>query len=161
MLKFPQSHHKSDQACTLEELISHHNGPEDIHEYWCNSCNMLTFARRHSIISQYPEVLCIVLDCKKTNDTIMKLVVKYHLHGLQPSQCVQEHQDNVGLQYDLIGTVHHTVNRGKSGHYIAVCQHQDSNGWFTYDDEPRGALPGLGWYGSMYKFLLVTNLGGH
>ncbi len=31
--------------------------------------------------------------------------------------------------------MHHKVNRGKSGHYIAVCQHQDSNGWFTYDDE--------------------------
>jgi ubiquitin C-terminal hydrolase len=84
MLKFPQSHHKSDQACTLEELISHHNGPEDIHdEYQCNIYNMLTFARWHSIISQYPKVLCIVLGRRKTNDTIIKLAVKYHLLGLQ------------------------------------------------------------------------------
>ena len=33
------------------------------------------------------------------------------------------------------GTVHHKVSRGKSGHYIAVCEHQDSNNWFSYDDE--------------------------
>jgi ubiquitin C-terminal hydrolase len=33
MLHFPQLHHESDHACTLEELISHHNAPEDIHDY--------------------------------------------------------------------------------------------------------------------------------
>jgi hypothetical protein len=27
------------------------------------------------------------------------------------------------------------VNRGKSGHYIAICEHQDSNSWFLYDDD--------------------------
>jgi hypothetical protein len=97
VLKFPQSHHESDQVCTLKELISHHNGPEDIHDYRCNSCDMLTFARQHSIINQYLKVLCIVLGRKKTNDTIIKLAVKYHLLGLQSSQCVQEHQENVGL----------------------------------------------------------------
>ena len=75
MLKFPQSHHASDQACTLGELISHLNAPEDIHEYQSNSCDMLTFARQHNIISQYAKVLCIVLGRKKTNDTIMKLAV--------------------------------------------------------------------------------------
>ncbi len=36
MLKFPQSHHESDHACTLEELISHHNAPEDIQQYQCD-----------------------------------------------------------------------------------------------------------------------------
>ena len=36
MLKFPQSHHESDHTCTLEELISHHNAPEDVQEYLCN-----------------------------------------------------------------------------------------------------------------------------
>ncbi len=37
MLKFPQSHHESDHACTLEELISHHNAPEDIQQYQCDN----------------------------------------------------------------------------------------------------------------------------
>ncbi len=45
MLKFPQSHHESDQACTLEELISHHNAPDDIQQYQCDNCNMWTCAR--------------------------------------------------------------------------------------------------------------------
>ena len=115
MLKFPQSHHESDQACTLQELISHHNVPEDIHDYRCNDCNMPTCARPHSIISQYPKVLCIVLSHKKSNDTIIKLAVQYPLRG-------------------VFGTIHHKVNRGKSDHYIAVCEHQDSNKWFSYDD---------------------------
>ena len=99
MLKFPQSHHESDHPYTLKELISHHYGPQDIHDYRCDRWDMLTFARQHIIISQYPKVLCIVLGCKKTNDTIIKLVG--NLHGLQPSQYVQEHKDNAGLQYVL------------------------------------------------------------
>ncbi len=32
-------------------------------------------------------------------------------------------------------TVHHKVNKGKSGHYIASCEHRDSNSWFSYDDD--------------------------
>jgi ubiquitin C-terminal hydrolase len=116
MLKFPQSHHESDHKCTLEELISHHNAPEDIQQYRCDYCNMPTCVTGHSIISQYPKVLCIVLSRKKSNDTILKLAVQYPLHG-------------------LFGTVHHNVNRGKSGHYIAIFEHQDSNSWFSYDDE--------------------------
>jgi ubiquitin C-terminal hydrolase len=116
MLKFLQSHHESGHACTLEELISRHNAPEDIQEYQCNECNMRTCVRQHSIISQYPKVLCNVLLRKKSNDTIIKLAVQYPLRG-------------------LFGTVHHKASRGKSGHYIAVCEHQDSNNWFSYDDE--------------------------
>ena len=116
MLKFLQSLHESDHACTLEELISHHNAPEGILEYWCNECDMRTCARWHSIISQYPKVLCIVLSHKKSNDTIIKSAVQYPLRG-------------------LFGTVHHKASRGKSGHYIAICEHQDSNNWFSYYDE--------------------------
>jgi ubiquitin C-terminal hydrolase len=115
MLKFPQSHHESDQARTLEELISLHNAPDDIHQYQCDSCNMRTCARQHSIISKYPKILCIVLPHKKSNETKIKLAVQYPLHG-------------------LFGSVHHKANRGKSGHYIPICEHQDSNNWFSYDD---------------------------
>jgi hypothetical protein len=38
---------------------------------------------------------------------------------------------------------------------LAPVQHESFS-----SDKPRGASPGLGWYG-MYKFLLVTNFGGH
>ncbi len=30
MLTFPQPHHESDQACTVEDLIAHHCGTQDI-----------------------------------------------------------------------------------------------------------------------------------
>ena len=44
----------------------------------------------------------------------------------------------MAVQYPLrglFGTVHHKVIRGKSGHYIVVCEHQDSiSRWFSYDD---------------------------
>ncbi len=104
ILKFPQSHHESNHACTLEELISHHNAPVDIQQYWCDNYNMPTCATKHSITSQYPKVLCTVLSRKKSNETIIKSAVQYPLRG-------------------LFGTVHHKVNRGKSGHYIAICEH--------------------------------------
>jgi hypothetical protein len=35
----------------------------------------------------------------------------------------------------LFGSAHRKVNRGKSGHYIAIREHQDSNSWFSYDDD--------------------------
>jgi hypothetical protein len=116
MLKFPQSHHESDHACTLKELISHHNVPEDIQQYPCDNSNMPTCATKDSIISQYPKVLFIVLSRKKSNETKIKLAVQYPLSG-------------------LFGTVHHKVNRVKSGHYMVFCEHQDSNSWFSYDDD--------------------------
>jgi ubiquitin C-terminal hydrolase len=115
MLHFPQLHHESDHACTLKELISHHNAPEDIHDYQCITCNMRTCASKHSIISQYPKILCIVLSHKKSNETKIKSAVQYPLCG-------------------LFGSVHHKANRGKSGHYIAICEHRGSNDWFSYDD---------------------------
>ena len=116
MLHFPQSHHESNLACTLDELISHHNAPEDIHDYQCITCNMRTCASKHSIISQYPKILCIVLSHKKSNETKIKSAVQYPLCG-------------------LFGSVHHKANRDKSGHYTAICEHRDSNTWFSYDDD--------------------------
>ena len=77
---------------------------------------MPTCATLHSIISQYPKILCIVLSRKKSNETKIKSAVRYPLCG-------------------LFGNVHHKVNRGKSGHYIAICEHKDSNSWFSYDDQ--------------------------
>ena len=76
---------------------------------------MQTYATKHSIISQYPKILCIVLPRKKSNETKIKLGVQYPLRG-------------------LFGSVHLKANRGKRGHYIAICEHWDSNDWFSYDD---------------------------
>jgi hypothetical protein len=44
------------------------------------------------------------------------LAIQYPLHG-------------------LFGSVQHKLNRNKSGHYIAICEHRDSNNWFSYDDD--------------------------
>jgi hypothetical protein len=117
ILHFPQSHHESDHhACTLNDLISHHNAPAEINDYQCRICNMPTTATKEGFISQYPKIMCIVLSRWKSNETKINLAVHYPLPG-------------------LFGSVHHKANRGKSGHYIAICEHRDSNDWFSYDDE--------------------------
>ena len=116
MLKFPPLHHESDHACTLDDLISYHNAPEEIHDYQCIICNMQTIARQERVISQYPKIMCIVLSRWKLNETKIKLAVQYPLSG-------------------LFGSVHHKANRNKSGHNIAMCDHRASNIWFSYDDD--------------------------
>ncbi len=69
MLHFPQSHHESDQECTLEDLISHHNVTAEINDYQCSICNMQTIARQERVISQYPNIMCIVQSRWKLNET--------------------------------------------------------------------------------------------
>ncbi len=59
--------------------------------------------------------MCIVLSRWKSNETRIESAVQYPLRG-------------------LFGSVHDKMNRGKSGHYIAICEHRDSNDWFSYDD---------------------------
>jgi hypothetical protein len=56
------------------------------------------------------------MDSWKSNETKIKSTVQYPLRG-------------------LFGGVHHKANRGKSGHYIAICEHRDSNNLFSYDDD--------------------------
>jgi hypothetical protein len=72
--------------------------------------------QQERFISQYPKIMCIVLSRWKSNETNINLAVQYPLRG-------------------LFGSVHHKANRGKSGHYIAICEHRDSNDWFSYDDD--------------------------
>jgi hypothetical protein len=81
---------------------------------------MPTIASKEGFISQYPKIMCIVLSRWKSNETKIKSAVQYPLHGLLGS---------------LFGSVHHKSNRGKSGHYIAICEHRASNGWISYDDD--------------------------
>jgi hypothetical protein len=104
MLHFPPLHHESDHACTLDDLISHHNAPEEIHDYQCIIWNMPTIATEERVISQYPKIMCIVLSHWKLNETKIKSAVQYPLGG-------------------LFGSVHHKANRNKSGHCIAICEH--------------------------------------
>ncbi len=105
ILHFPQPYHESDHhACTLSDLISHHNATAEINDYQCSICNMPTIARQERSISQYPKIMCIVLSRWKSNETKINLVVQYPLCG-------------------LFGSVQHKANRGKSGHYIAICEH--------------------------------------
>jgi hypothetical protein len=59
--------------------------------------------------------MCIVLSRWGQDDTRNDLAVTYPLKG-------------------LFGSVHHNMNRGKSGHYIAICESQDPQYWFLYDD---------------------------
>jgi ubiquitin C-terminal hydrolase len=116
ILHFPQSHHESDHhTCILSDLISHHNATAKINDYQCSICNMPTIARQKRFISQYPKIMCIVLSRWKSNETKINSAVQYPLRG-------------------LLGSVHHKGNRGKSGHYIAICEHRDSNNLFSYDD---------------------------
>ena len=120
ILHFPQSHHESNHTCTLNDLINHHNATAEINNYQCSICNMPTIASKEGFISQYPKIMCIVLSRWKSNETKIKSAVQYPLHGLLGS---------------LFGSVHHKSNRGKSGHYIAICEHQASNSWISYDDD--------------------------
>ena len=102
MLHFPPSHHEGDHhTCTLNELIRHHNETAEIDSYQCSICNTQTIASSERMISQYPKIMCIVLSRWGPNDTKNDSAVTYPLQG-------------------LFGSVHHKMNRGKSGHYIAI-----------------------------------------
>jgi hypothetical protein len=41
-----------------------------------------------------------------------------------------------GLQYDLVGTIHHKPSGTDSGHYTSICHslQSQSHRWFNYDD---------------------------
>ena len=71
MLNFPEEHHPSNLGCTLEELINHHYGQKEINDYQCNDCTRKTTARQCTFIHQFPKILCIHLDRKKPDGTIM------------------------------------------------------------------------------------------
>ena len=117
VLQLPPSHQDSEQqTCTLDELIRRHNETAECEDYQCTICNTRTTARSARRISQYPKILCIVLSRWGQDDTRNDLAVTYPLQG-------------------LFGSVHHNMNKGKSGHYIAICESQDPHYWFLYDDD--------------------------
>ena len=117
VLQLPPSHQEGvHQTCTLEELIHLLNKTAELEDYQCTICKTRTTARSARRISQYPKIMCIVLSRWGQDDTRNDLAVTYPLQG-------------------LFGSVHHKMNRGKSGHYIAICDSRDPNYWFLYDDD--------------------------
>ena len=134
MLNFPEEHHPSNLDCTLEQLINHHYGQKEINDYQCNDCTRKTTARQCTFIHQFPKILCIHLDRKKPDGTIICSPIAYPVHG-NPVICLKLSQKDVGSQYDLIGTVHQKAGkRGNSCHYTAVCKSGATKDWYKYDD---------------------------
>jgi ubiquitin C-terminal hydrolase len=80
LMHFPGSHHEAtptNQKCTLNSLIEHHFELEDLPDYDCLTCGRRTLATRRIQISCYPVILCIILGCKKNDDTRITLAVNY------------------------------------------------------------------------------------
>ncbi len=141
MLNFPEELHPSNLDCTLEQLVNHHYGKREINDYQCNDCTRKTTARQCSFICQFPKILCIHLDRKKPDGTIICSPVMYPLRN--PVICLKSSHKDVGSQYDLLGTVHHKAGkRGNSCHYTAVCKSQVTKDWYKYDDhQARVPIP--------------------
>jgi hypothetical protein len=128
MLTFPQPHHESDQDCTVEDLITHHCGTQDIEDYQCSCCNDRKLAKKVTSITTCPPILCIVLCRRKLDGGSIKSAVQFHVSGFNIRK------DD--LQYNLVGTVHHSPSRPDQGHYMSICKSKRSQlrNWFNYND---------------------------
>ncbi len=70
----------------------------------------------HDVVIPWLVYLCFI------SGTIICSSVAYPVHG-NPVSCFKLSHEDVGSQYDLIGTVHHKARkRGNSRHYTAVCK---------------------------------------
>ncbi len=116
MLTFPQPHHESDQDCTVEDLITHHCGTQDIEDYQCDCCNDRKLAKKVTSITTCPPILCIVLCCRKLDGGSIKSAVQFHVSGFNIRK------DD--LQYNLIGTVRHSPSGPDQGYYTSICKSQ-------------------------------------
>ena len=127
MLTFPQPHHESDQDCTVEDLIAHHCGTQDIDDYQCDCCNGRKQRKSLTLLS-VPPILCIVLSHRKLNGGSIQLAVQFHVSGVNITE------DD--LQYNLLGTVHYRPRGPDHGHYTSIClsQRSQSRNWFNYND---------------------------
>jgi ubiquitin C-terminal hydrolase len=87
MLKFPEEHHTSNLDYTLKQLFNHQYGQSKINNYQCNDCTRKATAHQRTFISQFPKILCIHLDLKKPDGTIICSWVAYPVHG-DPVSCL-------------------------------------------------------------------------
>ena len=128
LLYFPTCHHDSDQDCTVEDLIAHHCVIENIPDYQCDHCNGRMLGKKVLAITKCPPILCIVLIRKKQDGRSIKSSVQCPLSGLNITED--------GLQYKLVGTIHHKPSGTETGHYTSICHslRSQSHRWFNYDD---------------------------
>ena len=128
LLFFPWHHHEHHQDCTLEDLIAHHCEMENIPEYECDHCNGRTLGKKVVAITTCPPILCIVLCRKKQDGGSIQSSVQFPVSGLNITED--------GLQYNLVGTIHHKPSGTETGHYTSICQslRSQSHRWFKYDD---------------------------
>ncbi len=139
LLQFPESHHEAtpmNWKCTLHSLIEHyHFEQEDLPKYDCNYCGKRTLATQHVWISWYPVILCILLGCKKNDDTRITLAVDYPVWDLNPCTVFGSHEGTVDLKCNLIATVNHKPRKMNDGHYMAVSKSRTSGSWYKYDND--------------------------
>jgi ubiquitin C-terminal hydrolase len=81
LLSFLEPHHEKDQDCTVDDLITHHCGTQDIEIYQCNNCNGRTLAKTVTAITNCPPILCIVLCCRKQDGGSIKSSVQFPVSG--------------------------------------------------------------------------------
>ena len=126
------SHYNEQQQernCTVEDLIAHHCGMQDIDNYQCNICNGRTLVKKVTAITTCPPILFIVICRRKQDGGSSKSSVQLPVSGFNITE------DD--LQYNLIGTIHHKPRGPDHGHYTLICQSQRSQScnWFNYNDD--------------------------
>jgi hypothetical protein len=137
LVQFPGSHHEAtltNQKCTLNSLIEHHFMQEDLPDYDCLTCNRRTLATLSTRISCYPIMLCIVLGCKKNDDTRITSAVDNPVIDLNPCTIFRSHEGTVDSKYNLIATVNHKPSKKNEGHYTVVNKSPTLRSWYKYDD---------------------------
>ena len=130
MLNFPDAHHEGDQDCTVQDLVEHHCLTQHIPDYQCDLCNVRGLAKKVTVITECPSILCVVLCRKKKNGGSITSAVQFPMSDFKIAE--------EGLRYNLIGTVHHYLRTTDNGHYTSICKSQQSRQsgtWFSYNDD--------------------------
>ena len=108
MLNFPDAHHEGDQDCTVQDLVEHHCLTQHIPDYQCDLCNVRGLAKKVTVITECPSILCVVLCRKKKNGGSITSAVQFPMSDFKIAE--------EGLQYNLVGTVHHYLWTTDNGH---------------------------------------------
>jgi hypothetical protein len=133
------SHHNAtptNRKCMLLSLIKHyHLGLEDLLDHYCQFCGERTLATQPIQISQYLVILCIVLGCKKNDNTRITLADNYPVWDLNLCTIFGSHEGTVDSKYNSIATVNHKPSKKNDGHYTAVNKSPTLGSWYKYDSD--------------------------